>query len=307
MNLSKDQLVLLLTVLDKGSFSAAARALGRAPSAVSMAIASLEDDLNLQLFDRSGREPQPTAQALTLAVQARALVQQMQQWEAQALAMSSGLESKLSIAIEPELLSIHWADYLATLALQYPALEVEVVTAPHEDAMVMLHEGRVQLALLYERAEYDGRENFQEVLSEQLIAVVAANHPLAQQPDVDFQTLMQTRQLVVASRDQPHLKPRLLMSNFFWRTDSHIAALSLVLKGVGWAILPRTLVQPDVEHKRLRALQPDSFNNSFPLCVDLVWSEQHALGIAARSMIAMVKQDYATQQAVMPKLAGSAK
>lgn len=300
MNISKDQLSLLLTVLDKGSFSAAARALGRAPSAVSMAIAALEEELNLQLFERTGREPQPTAQALTLAVQARALVQQMQQWEAQALAMSCGLESKLSIAIEPELLSIHWADYLAALARQFPALVVEIVTAPHEDAMVMLHEGRVQLALLYERAEYDGGENFQEVLSEQLVAVVATTHPLAQVADsINSQDLMQVRQIVVASRDQPHLKPRLLMSSMFWRTDSHIAALQLVLKGVGWAILPKTLIQSYIEQQRLHALAPDNFNNAFPLCVDLVWSEQHALGTAARAMISMVKQDYLQQQAAL--------
>lgn len=299
MNISKDQLILLLTVLDKGSFSAAARALGRAPSAVSMAIASLEDELNLQLFERTGREPQPTPQALTLAVQARALVQQMQQWEAQALAMSSGLESKLSIAIEPELLSIHWADYLAGLALQFPALEVEIVTAPHEDAMAMLHEGRVQLALLYERAEYDGGENFQEVLSEQLVAVVASTHPLAQVAgSVTSQDLIQVRQIVVASREQPHLKPRLLMSSRFWRTDSHIAALNLVLKGVGWAILPKTLIQPYVEQQRLYALEPSNFNNAFPLCVDLVWSEQHPLGTAAQAMIAMVRQDYQQQKVV---------
>lgn len=297
MNISKDQLKLLLTVIDKGSFSAAARVLGRAPSAVSMAIANLEAELNLQLFDRVGREPVPTAQALALAGQARALVQHMQQWEAQALAMSLGLESKLSIAIEPELLSIHWADYLAALALDYPTLQVEIVTAPHEDAIAMLHEGRVQLALLYERAEYDGGESFQEVLSEQLIAVAGKTHPLVlSAQEIHLQDLMQTRQIVVASREQPHLKPRLLMSSLFWRTDSHIAALSLVLNGVGWAILPRTLVQPYIEQQRLFALQPDNFNNSFPLCVDLVWSAQHPLGVAARAMIDKVKQDYARQQ-----------
>lgn len=298
MNISKDQLNLLLSVLDKGSFSAAARALGRAPSAVSMGIANLEAELNIQLFERVGREPVPTPQALSLAVQARALVQHMQQWEAQALAMSMGLESTLSIAIEPELLSIHWADYLAALAQQFPALEVEIVTAPHEDTMTLLHEGRVQLALLYERAEYDGGENFQEVLSEQLIAVAAKNHPLVCRPaGMDSQDLTQTRQIVVASREQPHLKPRLLMSSLFWRTDSHIAALSLVLNGVGWAILPRTLIQPYIEQQRLCALEARNFNNSFPLCVDLVWSGKHPLGVAAHRMIAMVQEDYQRRQA----------
>ena len=88
MNVSKELLTVFLAAIEKGSFSAAARYLNRAPSAVSMAISNLEAELNLNLFNRSGREPVPTAQAYALAAQARFLVQQMQQWEAQALALS---------------------------------------------------------------------------------------------------------------------------------------------------------------------------------------------------------------------------
>jgi DNA-binding transcriptional LysR family regulator len=60
MSLTKDAIQVFLAVLDHGSFSAAARSIGRVPSAVSMTIANLEADLNLELFDRRGREPQPT-------------------------------------------------------------------------------------------------------------------------------------------------------------------------------------------------------------------------------------------------------
>lgn len=55
MNLQ--QLETLLMVVNTGSFSAAARKLGKAQSAVSTAISDLEIDLDLQLFDRSGRYP----------------------------------------------------------------------------------------------------------------------------------------------------------------------------------------------------------------------------------------------------------
>ncbi|WP_045265726.1 helix-turn-helix domain-containing protein, partial [Comamonas aquatica] len=58
-----EQVPLFLAVLDTGSFSAAARQLGRVPSAVSMAVGQLEAELGLQLFDRRGREPTPTAAA----------------------------------------------------------------------------------------------------------------------------------------------------------------------------------------------------------------------------------------------------
>lgn len=45
MPFNSENLTIFLTVLEKGSFSAAARALHRVPSAVSMAIANLEAEL----------------------------------------------------------------------------------------------------------------------------------------------------------------------------------------------------------------------------------------------------------------------
>ena len=73
MNINQDQLIIFKTVIETGSFSAAARKLGKVPSAVSMSIANLEIDLNLSLFQRIGREPVPTPQALTLYEKNRAV------------------------------------------------------------------------------------------------------------------------------------------------------------------------------------------------------------------------------------------
>ena len=78
MAFSSDSVQVFLAVLDRGSFSAAARALSRVPSAVSMTIAHLEAELNVQLFDRSGREPRPTAAARALGPPARPLAGQVE-------------------------------------------------------------------------------------------------------------------------------------------------------------------------------------------------------------------------------------
>lgn len=104
MPFSADQVPLFLAVLDAGSFSAAARKLGRVPSAVSMAIAQLEAELDLQLFDRSGREPVPSAAARALEPQARLLAEQLQLLNWQAQSLHAGLEERLTLAIAPELL-----------------------------------------------------------------------------------------------------------------------------------------------------------------------------------------------------------
>jgi len=52
-SLTLDQLRVLVTIADTGSFSAAGRQLGRVQSAISQAIATLEDVQGVLLFDRS--------------------------------------------------------------------------------------------------------------------------------------------------------------------------------------------------------------------------------------------------------------
>src|SRR5450830_32846 len=115
MAFSADNVDLFLSVLDRGSFSAAARALGRVPSAVSMAVAQLEAELDLVLFDRSGREPRPTAAARALEPQARLLAVQLRQLNSQARSLNQGLEERLTLAIAPELLAGPWSGPLAAL------------------------------------------------------------------------------------------------------------------------------------------------------------------------------------------------
>ncbi|TPQ50842.1 LysR family transcriptional regulator, partial [Prosthecomicrobium hirschii] len=56
-NLTLDQLRVLIAVAETGSFSGAARRLGRVQSAVSQAVQTLEATLGLPVFDRSGRTP----------------------------------------------------------------------------------------------------------------------------------------------------------------------------------------------------------------------------------------------------------
>ncbi len=303
MAFSSDSVQIFLSVLDQGSFSAAARALGRVPSAVSMAIGHLEADLNLQLFERVGREPRATPAARALEPQARLLAAQLQQLNAQALALTQGLEERLTLAIAPELLAAHWSGPLATLAQAFPLLQVEVLAAPQADALALLHAGRAQLALVFERPSIDGREGFHEVGSETLVAVMAPQHPVLVaaraaaaalgQPPKDAQLreehLTTTRQIVVAGRDLAHSDPRFVFARHSWRTDNHIAALRLIEAGLGWGWQPRALVAAHILSGTLVEMPFENLSNGAELWVDLVWSKERPLGLGARRLVALMQ------------------
>lgn len=66
-----DQIRTFVTVADSGSFRSGAARLMRVQSAVSHAIANLESELGLQLFDRSGYRPVLTAEGQALLAHAR--------------------------------------------------------------------------------------------------------------------------------------------------------------------------------------------------------------------------------------------
>ena len=97
---SLDQLQMFINAADSGSFSAAARRLGKGQSAVSLGIANLEIDLGVELFDRATRKPQLTREGERLLGFARAVVQQALDLEIAASALMQGAETRIRLAVD---------------------------------------------------------------------------------------------------------------------------------------------------------------------------------------------------------------
>lgn len=285
MNINQEQLIIFKTVIESGSFSAAARQLGKVPSAVSMSIANLEIDLNLSLFTRAGREPVPTPQALTLYEKTEQLLIEINQWKQQAFALSQGLESALNIVVVSELLHTQWIDYISLLEKQYPELQINIFSAPQEDALKMLLNQTAQLALMFEREQLETREQFVELKREALVPVTAIDSPLARFEQVSYEQILQSRQIVVASRDR-NIKPELLFSKKYWRTDNHLSACTMIQQGLGWGVLPLEMLNqnPHIQ-QQLKILNFLDFTPKFEYFVDLVWSRESQLGAAAHFLI----------------------
>ncbi len=285
MNINQEQLTIFKTVMETGSFSAAARQLGKVPSAVSMSIANLEIDLDMKLFERIGREPVPTAQASNLYEKTQQLLTEMQQWKQHAAALSQGLESSLNIVVVSELIHTQWTDYISLLAQQFPSLQINIFTAPQEDAQQMLADGQAQLALMFEREELESYEQFVELKLESLVPVAAKEHALAQFEQVSFEQILQSRQIVVASRDKT-IKPELLFSKQYWRTDNHHSACSMIIQNLGWGVLPSQMFNENPQlTQQLKILSFLDFTPKFEYFVDLVWNREKLMGSAAHFLI----------------------
>ncbi|MCK6403781.1 MAG: LysR family transcriptional regulator [Sphaerotilus natans subsp. sulfidivorans] len=300
-----ERLIVFVTVMEHGSFSAAARRLGRVPSAVSMSIGHLEAELGLSLFDRGRREPVPTAQAQALLPQARRLLDQLRQLDSHARALSSGLESALTLAVVPELLAATpWTHALAALARTHPLLPVEVLAAPQADALAMVRAGRAQLALVFERLGVDTGEAFQELGQETLVAVVAPQHPMLHPGLVNDADLLEHRQILVAGRHSTEVDQRIALSRQLWRTDTPQAALQMVLAGLGWAWLPRGFVRAPLAAGTLAEIPSRQFTNLLRLWVDVVWSRHHPPGPATRELLRLLETAFEAEDRGSPPSRG---
>jgi len=289
--LTSDHIEVLLCVIDKGSFSAAARALRRTPSAVSMGIANLEAELGLMLFDRTRREPTPTAAMRALLPGARLIDDHLRALRAHADHLSAGVEDRLRIGVAAEIDDTPLIGALAAIAETYPALEIQVHTAPQDVVIQDLHAAAVDLCLAYGGLGFDGAESIHALWTETLIAVVGPGHAWAGGGPTPrpIESLATQRQIVVASADVPMSDSRPVIGTRIWRTDSTSGAIALVREGHGWANLPHSIIQPLITRGELVALVFSNTANGLRLPVYLRLPRHKGLGKAASALAARLK------------------
>ncbi|APC37670.1 LysR family transcriptional regulator [Nocardiopsis dassonvillei] len=294
MALSSDGIELFLAVVDHGSFSGAARALRRVPSAVSMGIANIEAELGYPLFDRSRREAVPTPRALALVPHARSVASRLRLLQVHAVELSRDLESTLTVAVAAGVPDRDLLDALARVGGRYPLLRVNLLRAPQDGVREMLHRERADLALLAAAPDVDREEVFTNVTDEVFVAVVSATADTPGLP-ADLRRLEDlgaSRQIVVAGPDDAVADRRLLVSDARWHVDSVEAALGLVERGAGWANLPLGEVREAVAAGRVRVLEFVNLKNGLAMPVHLVWLRRRPLRRAAGEVVALMSRDH---------------
>jgi DNA-binding transcriptional LysR family regulator len=252
-----------------------------------MGIANLEAELGYPLFDRSHREPVPTDLALALIPHARLMAEQLKQLQVHALQLSQGLESKLSIGVGADINTRRLLAAIGELSEQFPLLDIEVLTAPQDDVLQLLHSGRVQLCLAYAGLSVNVLERFQFVGSEQLMACFSPRHPQAG-GEPFLEDLVRVRQILVAGRDLPLSDCRPLVGQSYWRTDTLGMALEMVEAGLGWGNFPQSVVAPLLAAGRLRRLNFKNIENGLAMVVNAVWLKNQPLHKGASALVNML-------------------
>lgn len=255
--LTLDQLRILIAVAETGSFSAAARRLGRVQSAISQSVQSLEATLGLDLFDRAGKIPTLSEAGQAILNDARSLVHSADLLRARAESIANDIEPELTLAVDPVFPTHILMESLSALDQAFPQLPVLLFTEGLGGPEQRLRDGVARLAvysLLVTGATDLQAERLTDI---PFVPVVAATHPLAQMPmPISRTVLAEATQLVLT--DSTPLTQTLrgnLIGRRLWRFADLQTRLDYLLAGFGWCNMPMHLVETHLDSRRLLRLR----------------------------------------------------
>jgi DNA-binding transcriptional LysR family regulator len=290
---SLDQLRTFIAAADEGSFSAASRKLLRAQSVVSETISNLEDQIGVQLFDRSGRYPKLTPAGSVILGDARSIVTGVDLLKARAKGMSAGLEPELSVVIDV-FYPIDAVTQVATEFRQkYPGVALRIYVEALGGAVQPVLDGQCSIGVVGSLPVIPDTLTFERLPGIAFLMVAARDHALTSyRGKIPKDVLGKHTQIVLTDRSQLSVGREFgVMSPTVWRLADLFAKHHFLLKGLGWGGMPLHVVRKDLEEGRLSVLPiEDVPPGGLILTMSAVWQTKSPPGPAGRWFVDRLKQ-----------------
>jgi DNA-binding transcriptional LysR family regulator len=303
--ISLDQLRAFIAAVDEGSFSAGARRLNRAQSAVSELVSNLEGQIGVQLFDRSERYPKLTPAGVLLAADARVVIGNINVLKARAKGISGGLEPELSAVIDVLFPIEAVADSASEFRTRFPRTPLRLYVEALGGAYQPVLDGRCSLGVVGSLPNAPTSMSTEPLPAVDMIMVAARTHPLAKLTGIIPKSeLSKHIQLVLTDRSELTQGREFgVMSPLTWRLSDLYAKHSFLLKGLGWGGMPVHAVKQDLKDKRLvKLLVEDLPEQGLALPMFAVYLSAQPPGPAGRWLIERLRQSPPQRQQKGQKL-----
>jgi DNA-binding transcriptional LysR family regulator len=250
--LTLDQFQVFAAVVDEGSFSAAARRLNRAQSAVTYAIQKLEEQTGAELFDRSAYRPALSEAGRALLPRVRRILTEVADFRVQARGIAGGLEPELALVVDSMFPMRTLLCVLHDFQAAFPSVQTRLYVENLGAAVTAVVDGLADIGLITAVAS-SSELRTRSVAEIELAPVAAPDHPLAtlgrrlEPADVrdHTQLVLTDRSELTAGRDHGVLAVRT------WRLADLGAKHAMLLAGLGWGGMPLHMVEDDLTAGRL--------------------------------------------------------
>ncbi len=283
---SLDQLQAFLAVVETGSFAAAARRQGRAVSAISYAIANLEAQLGLPLFDRHAtRKPVLTQAGRAVLADARKVARDVDELRAKVKGLLEGLEAEVSLVVDVMFPTTRLVDALQAFQTDFPTVTLRLHVEALGAVTQLVRDG-VSGVGVSGPLPVEGEDLSQiAVGTVELIPVAAPFHPLAHGRGQAPGAARNHTQLVLTDRSKlTEGRDFAVLGLNTWRLADLGSKHALLLAGVGWGNMPSYMVQGDIEAGRLVLLSlPDYAGTQYAF--QIIYRPEAPPGPAAQWLI----------------------
>jgi DNA-binding transcriptional LysR family regulator len=265
--LSLTGLRVLREVAARGSFTAAADALGYTQSAVSRQIAALEAAAGSPLFERGSRGVQPTEAGAALVRHAQTVIDELAAARRELSGIAGGQSGSIRIGAIPTAVAELVPRALTAFRQRRPGMKLALGEGSSRSQLRRVVSGSADLAVIgvlpERRASGDQRIELEHLLDDPLLLAVGRDHPLAARRSVDLDALRGEDWIAASSKandtflgawEWAEWQPRVAFIAKEWT-----AKLGLVAAGLGVTLVPglaTSAVRPDVSLLRIRAGRP---------------------------------------------------
>lgn len=283
--LTPEALTMMDVIARCGSFAAAARELGKVPSALTYSVRQLEDALDVLLFDRSSRHARPTAAGEELLREGRRLLMEMDAVANRVRRVATGWETHLTLAVDIilapsavfELIEAFYGLRTSTSDAAPPGppptrlkLRSEVLTGTYE--ALMTGEADIAIGCASEPQQTSG------VLCEtlgslEMVMAVAPHHPLAAVTEPLTPEQVAPHRIVAIADSAQRFTPLtvgVLPGQDVLTVPTLAAKLEAQLRGLGCGRLPEPLVRRHAQAGRL-VIKRMAGSNTTPLPLYYAW------------------------------------
>jgi DNA-binding transcriptional LysR family regulator len=262
-----EQLRVFLAVVEAGSFTAAAKKLRRAVSAVSYTIGNLESQLGVSLFDRSQtRTPLLTEAGRAIHAKAKIVSVGIDDMRATARSLLKGVEAQVTVVVDVMLPNARLIDAVQAFEAVFPTVMLRLHVEALSAVAQMVRAGGAIIGVGGGLLDVEPELELIDVGGVTMIPVAAPNHPLARGP-VQPNEVRHHRQLVLTVRSPFAEGPDVgIFSDTSWRLADLGAKHALLLAGVGWGNMPEPNVAADIAAGRLVKLEiPEARSGTYGL------------------------------------------
>ncbi|HUQ56984.1 LysR family transcriptional regulator [Lentzea sp.] len=236
----------VVEVARRGSFTAAADALGYTQSAVSRQVNAMETAVGSPLFERRARGVRPTPACEALLGHARQVVAHLEAAELEIAGLRDRIAGRLAVGAYPTAAASFVPRAIARVKAAHPALAVRLGEAGSPVLLRRLRAGRIEVAVI---AVGDGLPDYDlDGLRTESVPggrgpgiAVANGHPFAAQSEVDVRDLAGQVWIVGAGREgdpQFGAWPTLSDPVIGHEARTWQTRLGMVAAGLGASVLP---------------------------------------------------------------------